>query len=222
VAKAFTSGTYSRSGQNFGTGQTGDLAATVAAVLLDDEARGAAPGRNAGKLREPVLKLTGVLRALNGSTDGEVFGAWGDQLHQHVFQSPSVFNFYPPDHPVAGTQLVGPAFHLHNASAALQRINYLWYLLDWGGNSPNPNVPGAIGTHVDLTGFLPDAADAGALVDRLSRLAFGQTLSSVPRDEVIKAVSWWTVATDKDTWQLNRVKTAAYLVFASPNYQIQR
>ena len=222
VAAAFAHGVYSSAGRTFGAGRAGDLAATVAAVLLDTEVRGSQVGRNAGKLREPMLLFTGVLRALNGQTDGDVFGWWGDELRQHGFRPPSVFNFYPPDYPVAGSQLVGPTFGVHNANAALQRINFLSYLLDWGGALPNASVPNAVGTKVDLSAFTPDAADAPALVDRLSVLALGQTLSGPSRDDVITAVSWWTPANDKDNWQVNRVKTAAYLVFGSPNYQVQR
>jgi hypothetical protein len=39
---------------------------------------------------------------------------------------------------------------------------------------------------------------------------------------VITAVSWWTANTDATNWKSNRVKAAAYLVFASPNYQVLR
>ena len=219
VANAFTAGRYA----SFGTGQRGDLAATVAAVLLDAEARGDTPTRTAGKLREPAHMFAGVLRALNGRTDGDALSWWwGDNLRQHVFRPPSVFNFYPPDYPVPGTTLVGPTFGIHSANAALERLNYLTYLLDWGGSAPDANVPNAVGTRIDLSAFLADAPDAAKLVDRLSMLALGQALPSGPRTEVINAVSWWTAARDATNWQTNRVKTAAYLVFASPNYQVLR
>jgi uncharacterized protein (DUF1800 family) len=223
AASAFASGSFTSAGRSFGSGQRGDLAATVAAVLLDGEARGDTVARTAGKLREPVLMFTGILRALNGQTDGDALGWWwGEELRQHGFRPPSVFNFYPADYPVAGTTLIGPAFGAHNANTALQRINFLVYLLDWGGSSADSSVPGATGTKVDLSGFIADAPDAAKLVDRLSTLAFGQALPSKPRDEVIKAVAWWTASTDATNWQTNRVKTAATLVFASPNYQVQR
>ena len=221
VAAAFASGSYSGGGRRFGSGKAGDLAASVAAVLLDSEARSAG-ARNAGKLREPVLMFTGVLRALNGKTDGDVFSWWGEGLRQHAFRPPSVFNYYPPDYPVPGTTLTGPAFGVHNASAALERLNYLAWLIDWGGGAADPSVPGAVGTQTDLSAFVGTAADAAALVDRIAVLALGQPLAGAPRDEVIKAVALWTPAIDKDNWQVNRVKTAAYLVFGSPNYQMQR
>ena len=219
VSAAFNTGKY----QAFGAGQKGDLAATVAAVLLDTEARGDTTTRSAGKLREPAQMFAGVLRALNGKTDGDALAWWwGDSLRQHVFRPPSVFNFYPPDYPVPGTALVGPTFGIHSANAALERLNYLTYLLDWGGSAPETSVPGAVGTQVDLSAFIADAADAATLVDRLSMLALGQPLPSAPRDKVIAAVSWWTVNIDATNWKANRVKAAAYLVFASPNYQVLR
>jgi len=213
VSLAFSSGKYN----GFGTGKRGDLAATVAAVLLDTEARGDTVGRSAGKLREPVLMFTGVVRALDGVTDGDAFGWWwGETMQQHVFRAPSVFNFYPPDYPVPGTTLVGPTFGIHNANTALNRLNFLVYLLDWNGSTPAASVPNAVGTKVNLAAMSTDAADAGKLVDRLSMLALGRTLPVTPRAEVVKAVE----ASGSNA--ANRVKTAAYLVFGAPQYHVQR
>ncbi|MCE4539537.1 DUF1800 domain-containing protein [Pelomonas sp. P7] len=224
VATAFRDGRFTSGGLSFGAGRPGDLAATAAAVLLDPEARGdAAPGAAGGRLREPVLMMTGVLRALNGQTDGDALGWWwGETLRQHVFRSPSVFNFYPPDYPVPGTRLTGGAFGIHNANTSLERLNYLNYLVNWGGSKPVAGVPGAVGTQVVLDAFDADAPDAAALVDRLSLLAHGEPLPAGPRAKVIDAVSWWTAKTDAKTWQRNRVRTAAYLVFAAPAYQVIR
>lgn len=223
VAQAFAAGRYNAQGQTFGTGAAGDLAATVAAVLLDSEARGdTAAGRSAGKLREPVLVFTGVLRALNGKTDGDALGWWwGEQLSQHLFRPPSVFNFYPPDFPVAGTALVGPAFGLLNANTGMQRLNYLTFLLFNGGAQPSSSVPSAVGTQVDLTAFQSDAADAAALVDRLARLCCGNRLPAEARSQIVGAVNAITAANDSQ-WQRDRVRQAGYLLFASPTYQVQR
>ncbi|KQV99766.1 DUF1800 family protein [Rhizobacter sp. Root1221] len=214
VAAAFQAGKY----QSFGTGVAGDLKATVAAVLLDEEARAATPAATAGKLREPVQMFTGVLRALNGKTDGDALSwQWGDLMRQHMFRPPSVFNYYPPDYPVPGTQLVGPTFGIHNANTALGRLNYLTYLIDWGGTpAANSTAIPATGTAIDLTAFAADAANAGTLVDRLSMLAIGRTLSATSRAEVIKAVE------AAGTNATARTKAAAYLVFGSPQYHVQR
>lgn len=219
VSTAFTNGRY----QSFGSGQRGDLKATVAAILLDAEARSETPGNNFGRLREPAQAMAGVLRALNGRTDGDALTWWwGDTLRQHVFRPPSVFNFYPPDYPVPGTDLVGPAFGIHNANGALQRINYVNYLVNWGGSAPASGVPNALGTRVNLSAFEADAADPAKLVDRLSLLALGQPLPANVRTQVINAVAAFTPQTGSSTYLQNRVKSAAFLVFSAPQYQVIR
>ena len=118
VSEAFVAGRYTSGAETFGTGQRGDMAATVAAVLLDAEARGDAPvtaGATSGRLREPITMMAGLLRAFNGASDGEALAWWwGDAMRQHVFRPGSVFNFYPPNYPVPGTALQGPAFGIHN------------------------------------------------------------------------------------------------------------
>lgn len=223
VAQAFQTGRF----QGFGLGRAGDMKATVAAILLDPEARTESPSAQAGRLREPVQLFTGVLRALNGRTDGDALAWWwGEDLRQHVFRPPSVFNFYPPDYPVAGTSLVGPAFGIHNANAALQRLNFINYLVFWGGSQPDRSVPKALGTQVNLKAFIKDAEDAGRLVDRLSLLLLGEVLPTDQRTVVINAVNTYAVRTttkaERNDSLTNRVRQAAYLVLATPQYHLTR
>jgi uncharacterized protein (DUF1800 family) len=218
VATAFNTGRHG----SFGNGQRGDLKATVAAVLLDSEARNPTPSASFGKLREPVLHFTGVLRAMAGQTDGNVFHWWwGELVRQHMFRPPSVFNFYPTDYPVPGTTLEGSTFGMHNANNALERLNYLNFLLYWGGWAADSTVPNATGTKLNLASFEADAEDAGKLVDRLATIGTGTTLPATTRAEIIKAVSLYTPQWHS-TWRNWRVRQAAYLVFGSPEYQIQR
>ncbi len=224
VATAFEAGSYQSAGRTFGTARRGDLAATVAAILLDTEARSSewsAP--RTGYLREPALLFTGVLRALNGQTDGSPLGWWwGETLRQHVFRPPSVFNFYATDYPVPGTDLVAPQFGIHNANAALERLNYLTYLIDWGGSTRDTTIPGSVDTRIDLQPFDSLASTPEVLVDNLSLLALGRVLPVAARAKVLEAVQWWTQASSGNEWRRQRVKAAAFLVFASPDYQVQR
>lgn len=227
VAKVFRLGTFSVSdasgSYSFGTGRRGDLAATVAAILLDSAARDVSTEPvSGGQLRAPVLLFTGALRAFNGHTDGAPFGWWwGETLNQHVFMSPSVFSFYPPDYPVPGTALVGPEFGIHSTNSALERFNYLTYLFDWGGSDPDSNIPDALGTGVDFTSFRADASSPTALVDRISLLLLGKVLPTKSRGKVVAAVRFWTSEHGSD-WRDRRIATAAYLVLSSPDYQVQR
>ena len=218
VSNAFNTGRYGR----IGGGVRGDLRATVAAILLDAEARGDTSPAYAGRLREPVQFFAGVLRGLNGTTDGEpLTWWWGEALGQHVFRPPSVFNYYRPDYPVAGTALQGPQFGILNANTGLARVNYVNYLVNWGGSAPSANVPDALPTRVNLDPFLTDAADPAKLVDRMVRVGLGGRITPAARQTIIDAVAVWN-AGNSGSYLMERVKTAAYLVFASPQYQIAR
>jgi hypothetical protein len=91
----------------------------------------------------------------------------------------------------------------------------------WDGGRARGDVPGATGTQVNLSSFEADAGDAPKLVDRLSQLAVGGTLPSPARNAVIQAVQTYGVAAS-DRWRTERVQQAAFLVFAAPQYQVQR
>jgi uncharacterized protein (DUF1800 family) len=225
VASAFRNGRFSYQDgtvlRRYGTGTVGDLSATVAAILLDSEARSnASITRESGKLRSPILYMTSTLRALNGSTDGMTFGSWwGERLQQHVFRPPSVFSYYPPNFPVPGTSLVGPEFGINNANTALGRLNLLTYLLDWNG-AVTSTTPTATGTFIDTSPLQDDATKADVLVDRLSRTLLGRVLDEPARSDVIHATSYWGSSTSND-WRDKRVRAAAWLLLASPDFMVQ-
>ena len=203
---------------NNGAGLRGDLGAVVRAILLDPEARGARKiDARYGKLVEPVLYMTGIARALDTASDGVFFRASSSSLGQNVFYSPSVFNFYPPDFVVPGTQLVGPEFGVQTSTTAINRVNFANSLLFSNAIAPDMAVYGATGTTASLSTYQALAADASALVDRLDRDFLGGTMSASMRTAVVSAVNAVT-ATDR----LNRARTAAYLVVTSPQYQVQR
>jgi len=92
-----------------GNGERGDLGALTKAILLDPEAAASPLASNAGKLKEPVFKLSHLLRAFNAqpgaTSDGVYHGAARtadrvDEVYgQAVMSSPSVFNFFSPTHP---------------------------------------------------------------------------------------------------------------------------
>ena len=96
VADAFKTGTFG--GVTYG-GTYGDLGATFAAILLDNEAR--SPTLDAdpthGQLREPLLKVYHVLRSFDFKTGqgqhAHLSNLEGDIGQQHLM-SPTVFNFY--------------------------------------------------------------------------------------------------------------------------------
>ena len=122
-----------------GRGDRGDLKAVVRAILLDPEARGnIKTDPDYGKLREPVLFVTNVLRpfnptannnitvpaSCNGQSDGVINGIT-QTFDQDVFNPPTVFNYYPMDYIIPNTPLAGPEFGIFSTGTALKRPNFV-------------------------------------------------------------------------------------------------
>jgi len=224
VASAFESGSYA----GFGAGTRGDLAATIAAVLLNGEARKVDYiwGAGYGRLREPIQLFTATLRAMEASSDAIWFGwTFGDAMGQDPFNPPSVFNYYAPDYALAGTSQVSPAFGIENESSTLMRIQFLWMINNpWilTGQRLDPSaVSGSWGTSISMSKWLSVASDPAALVDRFNLLMTSNQLTASQRQTVIDAVAAWDPAQDSD-YRLHRVRTAAYLTFLSPQFSVIR
>ena len=166
---------------NNGSGVRGDLRAVVTAILMDPEARQpvALNGVNAGKPREPMLKLVQLWRsfgAVSGDTNPNGYRRWarlgapcgnssGPQCAygQRPLGAPSVFNFYEPDFQVPGEiadlGLFSPEFQIVNESSSILAANDLYYHLCIGrGSGNNHNCHGALRspTPVD-SAYFPDA-----------------------------------------------------------------
>ena len=200
---------------NNGQGVRGDMRAVVRAILVDPEARGAVKLDPAyGKLREPVLYITGALRGVNSHTDGVFLGPAGAALGQNLFYPVSVFNYYPPDYVVPGTSLIGPEFALQNASTYINRDN-LANTFVFGVIAPLATYPGATGTQPDWSALSAVASSATALIDKLDALLLHGTMSQAMR-------SGLTAAINASTDALTRAKTAYYLVITSSEYQVER
>ena len=146
---AFRTGAY---GGTTYTGKYGDMGAMVAAILQDREA--SSPTLDAdphhGKLREPLLKLMHVLRAMEYKSFAgrEVdMPAVGNFIGQAPYESPGVFNFFLPEYVPAGAAaeagLVAPEAELETAPMMIGFMNgmtsltYLGLTSAWMGLAPN-------------------------------------------------------------------------------------
>jgi uncharacterized protein (DUF1800 family) len=133
----------SSSFNNDGGGVRGDMKAVIRAILLDEEAlEGAAlPAAERpkyGKLREPILRLSHILRVFPRPTTGAPpFNGryFIDQLitpeygiNQSPFESPSVFNFFHPQFapqgPVKRVGATAPEFEITTTTSIAQTQNY--------------------------------------------------------------------------------------------------
>ena len=205
-----------------GTNPRGDLKAVVRAILLDPEARGdARTEANYGRLRHPAQYIANVLRAFNArsadgmSTSDGYLNPQSVQMGMDVFRPPSVFSYFSPFTVIPGTAGVrGPEFALFSTSTALRRANFVntmvFSRINVGTNAPR-------GTSLDFTPLLPLAATPSALVDTLDDLLLHGSMSPEMHQTIEQAVT--AVASSN---ALKRVRTAAYLILTSAQYQVER
>lgn len=138
VAEAFKTGLYNGNG----TGNRGDMVATIKAVLLHPEARESVLSfdPNHGKLREPLIRLMHLSRAFNLTSlrtyEWIYFVGLEDIILQAPYESSSVFNFYRPDYSPNGTiadlGLNAPEFQINNDVSALHLANAFSILINEG------------------------------------------------------------------------------------------
>ncbi|WP_374352901.1 DUF1800 family protein [Chitinimonas sp.] len=201
-----------------GQGVRGDMKAVLRAILLDNEARGDRKDDPAyGKMREPILYELGLIRALAISSDGLYPRAQAAAMAQDIFNSPTVFNYYPPDFPLPNSTLLGPPFGIYNATTAFARANFANSVFSQNGVGPDSSVVGSIGTKSNWTYWQALAADPNQLVERINTLLFHGTMSSDTRSTIMTAVQALPASSSFD-----RARTALYLAATSPQYQIQR
>jgi hypothetical protein len=204
VAQAFAAGKFN----TYGSGHRGDMQATIAAILLDPEARRGDDPNTAvatdGKLREPVVMMVSVARAFGATTDGTGFEGIGAGMGQDVFNSPSVFNFFPPASLIPQTTLNGPEFAIFNTNTSLNRVNFINSVVYGGAFKLNFAPVSTAGT--------PDQ-----MVDLLNAQVLHGTMSDQMRQAILTAVN-----TNSATDTANQARTAVYLVLSSSQYQVQR
>jgi uncharacterized protein (DUF1800 family) len=213
AAQAFSSGKFN----SYGTGKRGDLQATLAAILLDPEARrGDSPttaDANDGKLREPIIMMVSMARAFHAATDGSGFESRGAAMAQDIFNAGSVFNFFPPEFPIPQTALNGPEFAIFNTSTSLARVNFINSAVYGGFNST-----AKLDFSPVITAGTPDQ-----MVAWLNNLFLHGTLSDSAKQSILTAINAITVASPPSNGDLtNQAKAAIYLVTSSSQYQVQR
>jgi|GEM_PF-411406 len=130
-------------------GSTGDLTATIKAILLDPEARNPSVinSMTFGKVKEPLLQLTATMRLLQAGSEisfddsesplyplrdrydegASLMRIGNPNLGQYSLGSQSVFNFYLPDFSPAGViasqSLVAPEMQLMTESQIFSTMN---------------------------------------------------------------------------------------------------
>ncbi len=199
------------------TQSKGDMPTVISAILLDPEARANDAGGNDqptdGHLQEPALLIPAVVRAFGGQmTPANYYSSTLASMGQDLFNAPSVFNYYSPGYVVGGTGgLSGPEFQIDNPNAAILRENFVATLFNQYSNPVQSYGPGTI---IDLTPFLPLAANPATLVSALDL-----TLTEGVMPQALKTIIVNAVTADQGG-TLHKVETAVYLILVSNYYNV--
>lgn len=228
---------------NNGSGVRGDMRAVVRAVLMDPEARDAAQAQQYGygKVKEPMLRFSAVLRAFNaqGQAVATAGGATtrpllrnrgiGVDMAQSVMGSPSVFNFYRPNFMPTGDLrqrgLVAPELQILNEAVAVSSLNHLHGRL-WQTDSADTGIATTTSDprfyttryRFDLTAEKALAAAPEKLVDRMNLLLMGGRMPADMRNILITS----TYATPMNDGGGDRVEDLIFLIASSSQFAAQR
>jgi uncharacterized protein (DUF1800 family) len=209
---------------NNGRGVRGDLGAVVRALLLDPEARNAAAG-DAGKLREPVLRMAHWMRAFEANSgSGEFVTAHeGQTLQQTVLNAGSVFGYFrpgyvPPNTALAAGGRTAPEFQLVNETTVAHWMNLAQQMaingLGWTGTARDVTT-----TYPRLTA-LAARGDFDGLLAQLDLLLFAGRMPAGIRADIAEAVAGVKGQTEAE--QLNRARVAVFTAITAPEYLVQR
>src|SRR5947209_18091998 len=181
---------------------------------MDYDARVGFPTvQGAGHEREPVIRVTNLLRAFNAtSASGKysVRNAYAN-LDEEAMHSPTVFNFFEPDYSapgaIAAAGLKSPEFEITTDTTVILATNFLRTAI-YGSFGPAGDR-----ITLNLSGEQNLASDPAGLVDHLNSLLMSGGMSSSTRNILINAVTQIPA-----TNTLERVRTAIYLVVNSPEF----
>jgi hypothetical protein len=198
----------------------------------------------AGKLKEPVIRMSHWLRASNAtstmaaSTPGGNFSQYQDfvaptALAQAPLEAPSVFNFWAPDYTPQGSSiakagLVVPEFQAVDVLTVAGYANTMIQVVQnkgWPGNDVVTTYAQEIAALTPANASDPDTNQT--LIDRLNLLYFGGQMSSTMSARLSRVLSS-TVSTAKAPTaaqraqvRLDKVRSALILVLTSPEYLVQ-
>jgi uncharacterized protein (DUF1800 family) len=201
---------------NNGHGVRGDMRAVIHAILMDYDARGPAKtAQGAGHEKEPVLRLTNVLRAFKASSPSKKFELGNaTSLGETPLHSPTVFNFFEPDFAAAGdiaiAGLTSPEFQITTETTVSTVANYLYAAIYSGLGPASDRVT------LDLSLEQTLATNPTQLVDHLNSLLMAGSMSSQMRTRLITAVT--NIPANNPT---ERARTAIYLVVNSPEFVVE-
>ena len=203
----------------FNTAPRGNLRNVVKAILMDPEARRpTAP--NAGKVREPLLRLTQIYRAFDAnsrdSSNNFVTNGIG-----RIYEYPSYWMAQAPmSSPTVG--LYSPEFQITTDTFITRIHNEYEGIIFWRfrGNTSLPPITDWNPVLLDLTRDTAVSGNALNLISRLDLLMMGGKMSTGMRSILVAHVNSMPNANEGD--RRSRVQDALWLVMNSPEYVVEK
>ena len=234
VAGAFETGRYtSIDEKQFGTGTRGDLEATLAAILLDEQFYDGRSSVQDGKVREPVLRFIHWARAFDvGNVMAEnewwlLYNAGSNtRLGQQPFQSPSVFNFYRPGFVAPGSAsgaagLTAPELQTVNEGSAIGYANFMLQFVFNTSPMRNDTIDSFVPDYTDEVALADKPAD---LADHLDNLLLGGRMSPQTKDRIVSVLNEIPIgetAAEAEEDKLTRAAVAVYMAVTSPAFALE-
>jgi uncharacterized protein (DUF1800 family) len=207
----------------------GDMKNLIKAILLDPEARDDAyvVDEESSKLREPILRYTHLCRAI--PLDSPLGRFWNngfdalETLKQHPMASPTVFNFFLPDHSPVGeisdSGLVGPEFKLHNTSTSINYINQvnnwlIWWAVMYSWEGDYGDMP----VFADLSQYEAMTESPDVFINEMDILFTHGQLTDETRQNIRQAMEGITWGDYRE----DRAKLGLYLLLISPDFNIMK
>ena len=219
-----------------GSGVRGDLRAVVRQILLDPEARNPALApAHFGKMREPLLRVTQLWRALDARSDsGAVGEGWPEySFAQAVQRSPTVFNFFLPNYQLPGeiatAGLYSPEFQITTDTYITRLTNDIGGKIYWAYRG-NPWLGDWDPVRIDIAPYLEMAEEPGRILDRLDLLFLGRRMS-MPMYDTLKAhaedidigpYDWDESGDWRRSQMCERVQDLIWLTVVSPEYVVEK
>jgi uncharacterized protein (TIGR03437 family) len=184
----------------------GNLQSVITAILTDPEVQ----NEGTGKLNEPILYETGLLRALNANiTAPDALTNQATAMGQTPLSPASVFSYFSPFYSLSGVtpRAVAPEFQAMNAATALARANFAYRVATNGLSS---------GIAVDLSNLQDLANNPADLVEALNQALFRGEMDANVRSILM------TAATTPNSTAASRVRSVLYAAAAAPQYEVSQ
>jgi len=215
-----------------------DMKALLDAIFIDKDARNAplVSATDYGKIREPILRVTHLLRAFNAKTTSGVESTFSadttmsyvpDRSAHALAQAPlsavNVFNYFSPNYvannsATAKNNKVAPELQITTETTVASYVNAIQDILERGMFDGLPlELVLTDESAIAGTGASATPTAAASLVTKINTKLMGNTMSSGLQAYIVNVLNGATALTGDQ-----RARLAILLVMVSPEYIVQK